>query len=101
MCDSPGVTDLVKRIIATPGETISSQGNLIYVDGKVLKQPWQHAATLGTPITLQKIPKNDYFVMGDNRPESCDSRLWGYVPRSSIIGKAILIYWPISRLSII
>lgn len=105
MCDDPTVQDLVKRIIATPGETVASQGNTIYLDGKPLDQSWQHVAQLGTQIAPLahpiKVPANDYFVMGDNHPESCDSRVWGFVPRGDIIGKAILIYWPVSRLSIL
>ena len=50
-----------------------------------------------TPITPQTIPANDYFVMGDNHPASCDSRVWGYVPRSDIIGKVVLKIWPLSQ----
>jgi signal peptidase I len=101
LCDDPEVQDLVKRVIGTPGETIWSKGNTIYINNKPLIQRWQHVMQLGTPITRQRVPKGDYFVMGDNHPASCDSRVWGYVPRDKIIGKAILIYWPLSRLSII
>ncbi|HUD68832.1 MAG TPA: signal peptidase I [Acidimicrobiales bacterium] len=102
MCDSPAVDDLVKRIIGTPGETIWSVGNTIFINGHVLHQDWQHVNPLGPPaIKRQTVPANDYFVMGDNHPASCDSRVWGYVPRGNIIGKAVLIFWPISRISII
>ena len=101
MCDSPEVDDLVKRIIGTPGETIWSVGDSIYVDGHVLHQDWSHVDPLGEAIRRQTIPTNDYFVMGDNHPESCDSRVWGYVPLGNIVGKAVLIFWPISRFSII
>jgi signal peptidase I len=106
MCDSPGVNDLVKRIIAVPGETVWSKGNTIYLQtpghkSHALVQSWQHVPQLGTPISRRTVPSGDYFVMGDNHPASCDSRVWGYVPRASIIGKAVLIYWPLSRLSIL
>jgi len=101
MCDSPEVDDLVKRIIGTPGEMIWSVGDSIYVDGHVLHQNWSHVDPLGEAIRRQTIPANDYFVMGDNHPESCDSRVWGYVPLGNIVGKAVLIFWPISRFSII
>jgi signal peptidase I len=67
----------------------------------VLDQNWSHVNPIGQAIKRQTIPANDYFVMGDNHPESCDSRVWGYVPRANIIGKAVLIFWPISRISII
>ena len=101
MCDGGEVDDLVKRIIGTPGQTIWSQGSVIYVNGHVLHQNWSHVNPIGQAIKRQTIPPNDYFVMGDNHPESCDSRVWGYVPRANIIGKAVLIFWPISRISLI
>jgi signal peptidase I len=98
-CQDPQVQDLVKRIVALPGDRIRSQGNTIYVNGKVLAQPWQHTAQIGSPIRSEVVAANHYFVMGDNRPESCDARVWGTVPRSDIIGKAVLIFWPPSRFS--
>jgi signal peptidase I len=89
LCDDPPqLVDLVKRVIGTPGQTIWSAGNEIYVDGHALDQSWRHLNPLGEPITRQTIPYDDYFVMGDNRPESCDSRIWGDVARASIIGRA-------------
>ncbi len=91
------VTDLVKRIVGLPGQRISSSGNEILIDGKVLDQDWTHYPVLLTPITPQKIPANQYFVMGDNHPDSCDSRIWGTVPRSDIIGKVVLKIWPLSQ----
>jgi signal peptidase I len=100
-CQDPEVQDLVKRIVALPGDDIRSVGATIYVNGKVLSQPWKHTEALGMAIHNQRIAANHYFVMGDNRPESCDSRVWGTVPRDDIIGKAVLIFWPLSRLSII
>ncbi len=104
-CQDPQVQDLVKRIIGLPGQTISSgtgaARNTIYINGKPLAQPWQHTAQIGSAIRTQVIAPNHYFVMGDNRPESCDSRVWGTVPRSDIIGKAVLIFWPLSRFSTI
>jgi signal peptidase I len=98
-CSDPDVQDLVKRIIALPGDKIYSKGNQIFVDGAPLHQPWQYTQPLGTPITLQVVAPNSYFVMGDNRSNSCDSRVWGDVPRGNIIGKAIFIFWPPSRIS--
>jgi signal peptidase I len=91
------IEDLVKRVIGLPGETIWSQGNTIYINGKVLKEPgWYRAgyAQVGaTPITKQTIPSGDYFVMGDNRTDSCDSRMFGPIQGSSIIGQVELIVW--------
>ena len=99
-CGDPGVTDLVKRIIGLPGETIGSRGNNVTINGKVIAEPWFPATPLGPPITTQKIPAGQYFVMGDNRTDSCDSRTWGTVPRSNIIGHVVFRIWPISRIGV-
>jgi signal peptidase I len=102
-CGDPSVTDLVKRIIGLPGQTIwsgpqnSPERNTIYIDGKPLRQDWPHYKTLYMPITRQLIPPNHYFMMGDNHPQSCDSRDWGTLPRSDIIGKVVLKIWPLSQ----
>ncbi len=93
------VADLIKRVVATPGQTIWSVGNTIYVDGHVLAQPWTHVATIGIkPIAKTYVTPNHYFMLGDNEDDSCDSRYWGLVPRSSIIGKAFFRIWPFSRI---
>ena len=93
------VADLVKRVIATPGQTLYSKGNTIYVDGKPLAQPWTHVGVIGIrPIKKQTVKPNHYFMMGDNEPNSCDSRYWGQLPRSDVIGKAFVRIWPLSRL---
>ncbi len=91
------VADLVKRVIGLPGQILTSKGNKIYVDGVKLKQPWTHNEPLFRQIGKVVIGPNQYFVMGDNEPNSCDSRFWGTIPRSSIIGKAFLRIWPLSR----
>ena len=96
-CGDPSVTDLVKRIVATPGDQIWSNGNVIYVNGHVLHQNWPHYSLLINPINRQTIAPNHYFMMGDNHPASCDSRDWGTLPRSDIIGKVVLRIWPLSQ----
>jgi signal peptidase I len=86
--------DLVKRIIGLPGETIWSKGNTVYIDGKPLAEPWLPKGTeMGQPIERQVIPPGYYFVMGDNRSDSYDSRDWGPIPGSSIIGRVFFIIW--------
>jgi signal peptidase I len=92
------VADLVKRVIGLPGQHLTSKGNTIYVNGKVLAQPWTHNPVLGRAIGNVTVPKNHYFMMGDNESDSCDSRFWGTIPHSSIIGKAFVRIWPLSRL---
>jgi len=90
--------DLVKRVIGLPGDHLTSKDNTIYVNGHVLKQPWTHVEPIFRHIGKVTVPANHYFMMGDNEPNSCDSRYWGSIPRSSIIGKAFVRIWPLSRL---
>ncbi|MHB8379761.1 MAG: signal peptidase I [Acidimicrobiales bacterium] len=96
---SDKVADLVKRVIGVPGDHLVSKGNTIYVNGKPLKQPWTHVALIGfKPLKPTYVTKNHYFMMGDNEPRSCDSRYWGLIPRSAVIGMAFVRVWPLSRL---
>jgi signal peptidase I len=97
-CGDGDFPDLVKRVIGLPGQTLTSKGNVVYVNGKALKEPWTYWRTLSPPIKKTTVPANNYFVMGDNRANSCDSRFWGTVPRSDIIGKAFFRIWPFSRI---
>lgn len=86
--------DLVKRVVAIGGETISSKGNVVYVDGKPQPEPYLAKGTaLGEPIPKTTVPKDDVFVLGDNRSVSCDSRVWGPVPGKSIVGTVVAIVW--------
>lgn len=92
--EGPLNEDLVKRIIGLPGETIWSKGNTVYIDGKPLVEPWLPRGTvLGQPVSRQKIPNGYYFMMGDNRSNSYDSRDWGPIPRDTIIGRVFLVVW--------
>jgi signal peptidase I len=94
----PGAGDLIKRVIALPGQTIYSSGNTIYIDGRPLAEPYLPADDpLGPPVASSqhpyRVPPGEFYVMGDNRADSCDSRYWGPIQGSSIIGKAILVIW--------
>jgi signal peptidase I len=96
----PNVKDLVKRVIGLPGETISSAGGQVVINGKPLKEPWLVKGTVTTGITTQVIPPNEYFVMGDNRSDSQDSRFFGPIHRSLIVGRVVLKIWPLSSFHI-
>jgi signal peptidase I len=99
-CPGPQSDDLVKRVIALPGQTIYSSGNSIYINGRLLAEPYlPHYDPLGPPIPHAsrlhpyRVPAGDFYVLGDNRAISCDSRYWGPIKGSSIIGKVVLVWW--------
>ena len=87
----------VKRIVGLPGETVTEREGTILVDGRMLHEPYAvRDARSGT----WHVPPGRYFVMGDNRAHSCDSRDWGAVPRSALVGPVDLTYWPPTRLTV-
>jgi signal peptidase I len=91
----------VKRIIALPGETWEMRSGFVYINGKRLEEPYVHRDRRDADtLPPEKIPDDSYFVMGDNRSQSCDSRVWGALPRSNLIGKVFAVYWPPRRISL-
>lgn len=94
--------DFVKRIIGLPGETVEIQNGSVYINGALLTEPYLHGQrTLNYHPIHVTLGPDEYFVMGDNRAASSDSRTWGALPRRNIIGRAWLSYWPPSRWGII
>jgi signal peptidase I len=99
-CGGPQKDDLVKRVIALPGQTIYSSGGRIYINGRLLAEPYlPHPDPLGPAIpdaTRQhpyRVPPGEFYVLGDNRAISCDSRYWGPIKGASIVGKVVLVWW--------
>ncbi len=110
----------VKRLIGLPGDTLSLRSGSVYVNGVRQREPYVARQPDGSPVptvpaapiagsTLSqpwslnqpyKVPAGEYFMMGDNRLDSNDSRVWGPVPSKDIIGKAFFIYWPLSRIGL-
>ena len=87
--------DFIKRIVGMPGETIEIHRGKIMIDNKLFNEPYvMHTSKDSLPPT--KIPPDSFFVMGDNRSRSEDSRIWGTVPLESIVGKLWLRYWPLN-----
>jgi signal peptidase I len=87
-------------VIGVPGDVITIQNTTVSVDGVVLKETYVDPRNQGSTfedkhIFNMKVPPNDYFVLGDNRANSSDSRVWGFVPQQNIIGRAALVYWPL------
>ena len=88
----------VKRLIGLPGDTVSERSGFVCIDGSPLKEPYIAPGHRHTQTGSWYVPKGEYFFMGDNRIESCDSRLWGPVPRHDLIGTVFFVYWPPNRI---
>ena len=97
--------DFIKRVIGLPGETVSMRDRKIYIDGKVIDEPYVHFNSLTDPTVIASgerlnfdpvpVPPGHYFMMGDNRDNSQDSRYWGVLNREYIKGKAMFIYFSV------
>jgi signal peptidase I len=99
--------DFIKRVIGLPGETVEVREKKVYIDGKALDEPYVHFLSSSGPEQFREItatdvrenfravtvPPDQYFMMGDNRDNSADSRYWGFLRRDLIKGKAVVIYW--------
>jgi signal peptidase I len=87
--------DYIKRVIGLPGETIRIADGRVYINGQPLSEPYVNGQqTLSYRNITLTLAQDQYFVMGDNRNYSSDSRAWGSLPRANIIGKAWICYWP-------
>jgi signal peptidase I len=95
---TPQIKDLVKRVIGLPGDTIEARDGQIYINDRLLKEPYLPKGTRSDDLPRQVIPAGSYFMMGDNRSASSDSRVFGPIKRSTIIGRAFVKMWPLSRL---
>lgn len=93
-----GSSPYVKRVIATEGQTLEIKNGQVFIDGQPIKEDYKVPDNYNLPPT--KIPKGQLFCMGDNRPNSRDSRYWGLVPIRSVIGKVFLIWWPLKHFGV-
>ena len=94
----------IKRVVGVPGDRLSIRGGHVYRNGvresDSYIEPCNGAAECNFPATIT-VPRGDYYMMGDNRPDSLDSRFWGPVPRAWIIGEAFMTYWPPDRVGLL
>jgi signal peptidase I len=86
--------NLIKRVIGVPGDLVEVQNRQVMVNGILLNEPYIQAEP--TYSGSWTVPENQFFVLGDNRNSSSDSHSWGFLPKDNIIGKAMVVYWPIS-----
>ncbi len=100
--------DFIKRVIGVPGDRISLKGGYVYLNGgKLDESPYLSSAVKTYPGSFLRegeeitVPLDEYFVLGDNRPESSDSREWGFVPKKNVVGLSFLIYLPLNEIAIV
>jgi signal peptidase I len=94
----PTIKDLIKRVIGLPGDTIEARDGLVFINGQQLKEPYLAPGMVTTSLPVTKVGAKQYFVMGDNRTNSKDSRFIGTIPRSLIVGRAFIRVWPLSKI---
>ena len=95
------IRDLIKRVIGLPGETVEGRDGVVYVNGRRLREPYLGSGMVTAPFGPETIPAGYVWVMGDNRGNSSDSRVFGAVPESRIIGRAFVRVWPITGLALL
>src|SRR5215467_11252999 len=92
----------IKRVIGVPGDSVEVREGTVFVNGGALKEsyvPEEYRDHVSMP--RRTVPSDQYFVLGDHRVSSNDSRNWGMVPRNYIYGKAVFVYWPLDRLGLL
>ena len=92
--------DFVKRVVGLPGETVELRDGQVYVDGGLLEEPYLTVRdrSNSAPLLLEA---GEYYVLGDNRSHSNDSRAWGPVPEANLRGKVWMVYWPVPEIQIL
>src|SRR5436305_2435350 len=99
--NDPKIKDLIKRVIGLPGDTIEGRDGQIVVDGRVLNESYTAKNSPISDFPARKVPPGHFFVMGDNRGNSKDSRVFGPIAKSLIVGRAFIRVWPLSHISLL
>lgn len=96
---APSTDEYIKRVVALPGERVEGHGGKVLVDGRELVEPYLPGGTTTSDFTAVVVPPETVWVMGDNRSNSADSRIFGPVPQSTVVGRAFARVWPLSHTS--
>lgn len=91
--------DYIKRVIGLPGDRVEVSGGVVRINGQVITEPY--LADLPNYAGVWTVPEGDLFVLGDNRNHSSDSHDWGFVHQNWVVGKAVVIYWPLDRIRLL
>jgi signal peptidase I len=94
----PGSEDLIKRVVGLPGDTVEGRDGKVWRNGHPVPEPYLGGDTFTSDFDRVKIRPGHYWVMGDNREDSADSRVFGDVPRSTLVGRAAFTVWPFTHL---
>jgi signal peptidase I len=97
LCPGPGGV-FVKRLIGLPGDTVEIREGQLFVNDEPVPEPYVYDGEVGDDFGPVTVKDGTYFMMGDNRYQSCDSREWGAVPRDNLIGPVFGRYWPLQRI---
>jgi signal peptidase I len=96
---APSTDEYIKRVVALPGEKVEGRGGKVLVDGMELVEPYLPAGTRTADFSAAVVPPGTVWVMGDNRANSADSRIFGAVPQSTVVGRAFARVWPLGHTS--
>jgi signal peptidase I len=96
---APSTDEYIKRVVALPGERVEGRGGKVLVEGRELIEPYLPAGTTTTDFPAVVVPPKTLWVMGDNRGNSADSRIFGPIPQSTVVGRAFARVWPLTHTS--